>query len=266
MNTRHPYQQSESHHTMDSILDILLTGADQDLHASLKSVLNVDAGLDAILGHSATLPRKTQPPRIAPKLARLSSSVKNYANRALSAVIPFLGSQIRITKLDFETTAIDPGANSVDEQIAAIIKLVNLAYGSKRRRKIRDLDYGHQALRELQEGFAGRRLSRIEADELIGSVETKLRRTLRNSFAWWRLVPLMIILTISTSLLFNCETAAYMIAVLIGSTIALFFRKCSSGRGRVSALAQKDRYAGAYETAGIPTRGKSPLRRHPRLD
>jgi hypothetical protein len=224
MNTRHPNQQPEPRDTMDDVLDNLLNSADQDLHASLEPGLNVDAGLDAILGHRTTLPHKTQPSRITPKAARLSSSAKSHANRALSAVTSFLTwltiitgvrSRIKIPWTSFETTVTDPGTHSVDEQITAVIRLVNRAYGFNLLRKIRDC----QALRELQEGLAERRLSRTEADQLIGDVETKLRRTLmRNSHTWYWVAPLMIpLMSFGTSLINQTPVYEFLLFVSIAT-------------------------------------------------
>ena len=234
MNTRHPNQQPESHDTMDDVLDSLLTGADQDLQASLEPVLDVDAGLDAILGHHTTPPHKTQPPRITPKVAGLRSSLKSYVSRVLAVVTPFLTwltlitgikSQIEITGTTFEATVTDPGTHSVDEQITAIIKLVHRAHGFKLLRKIRDLDYSHQALRELQEGIAGRRLSRIEADKLIGDVETKLQRTLTSDSLTSLLVPFLVTTSITGgSLLVNREPTAAVAMVLLFLMFAYEFR------------------------------------------
>ena len=51
MGTDQPRHEAAPRDAMDDILDDLLTGADYDLASSLTPVLNMTAGLDAVLGH-----------------------------------------------------------------------------------------------------------------------------------------------------------------------------------------------------------------------
>jgi hypothetical protein len=156
MNVRYP--DPEPRDAFDDVLDEVLAGADDDLQVTLSKILDVDAGIVAIIG--STWPQTASPTSDWQESAAGTDPVTSKGWRVV-----------------VETEPSTPGQGSATRQITAVEDCVtelsrNTAVSKFDRAGLHDCVH---RLDTLERGLRARRISRQDADRIIDAVRTTVR-------------------------------------------------------------------------------------------
>lgn len=190
MSTRLPNREPVAHDDADGLLDELLAGADEDLHAALGDVIDLDAGLTAIVGSheferpiagpgvvgdSGLIPAQRRPRWLLPRLVR--------------AFVGFTALWVKLLpprRRDMTVIPIATGRSprrqslarvfdQVDSLVNTLTKLNRSTIGSKQRRSIRECVV---LLVYLCEKLNDGNVTRDGVKEIIADIRRPLKATL----------------------------------------------------------------------------------------
>lgn len=252
MSTRHSDEEPIAHNAADELLDELLAGADADLHAALGDVVDLDAGLTAIVGsHGSKRPvtharpirsdvvkdSRLVPPRRRPRLLTCGGLVRGIIDLITFWVklVPPKWCHAAISTTTVFSSRRQSLAGVLD-QINALVdsltKINRFAIVPKRRRNMQSCATRLVSLRkDLEDG----EISRDEAKKVIAGVKLTLemalkqQRSLRVSLPYFSTFPIGVALGIFT---IYTGQLSYLFYATFGSLVILQLAMVEKSKSR----------------------------------